>query len=463
MRLLGLNISRAIAPSAEKAITSGAAGNGGWWPVIRESFPGAWQRNVTVDAGSVSSFHAFWACSTLIASDVAKLRTKLVQQDAGGVWSEFASPAYSPVLRKPNAFQNRIQFWEHWMLSKLLHGNSYVLKQRDNRNVVTELHVLPPGRTRPLVAEDGSVFYEVGQDALSGVPNAIVVPAREVIHDRWNCLFHPLVGLSPIYAAGLAATQGLRIQEGSVRLFENDSQPGGILTAPGQITDATAKRLKASWEENHAGVNRGGLAVLGDGLRYERLAMTASDAQLIEQLKWSAEVVCSTFHVPPYKIGIGGPPAHNNVQALNTEYYSQCLQILIEGAEVCLDEGLEMAPGIGTEMDLDGLLRMDSVAQIGVLKDAVGAALMTPDEARRKLDLPPVEGGNTPYLQQQNFSLSALARRDARPDPFAKSPPPETAPPAPDPPPDEVSERHVGDYFYASLAKALAGATELSA
>ena len=71
-----------------------AAGSGGWWPVIRESFPGAWQRNVTVDAGSVSSFHAFWACSTLIASDVAKLRTKLVQQDAGGVWSEFASRAY---------------------------------------------------------------------------------------------------------------------------------------------------------------------------------------------------------------------------------------------------------------------------------------------------------------------------------------------------------------------------------
>ncbi|WP_416380911.1 hypothetical protein, partial [Klebsiella pneumoniae] len=34
------------------------------------------------------------------------------------------------------------------------------------------------------------------------------VPAREVIHDRFNCLFHPLIGLSPIYAAGLAAMQG---------------------------------------------------------------------------------------------------------------------------------------------------------------------------------------------------------------------------------------------------------------
>lgn len=464
MRLFGLTVSRAPAvATTEKAITSVPSG-GGWSSIIRESFSGAWQRNVTVDQGAVWAFHAAWACATLIASDVAKLRTKLVQQDASGVWSETSSPAYSPVLRKPNAFQNRIQFWEHWMLSKLLHGNTYVLKQRDNRNVVIGLHVLPPARVRPLVADDGSVFYEVAQDALSGVAEAIVVPAREIIHDRWNCLFHPLVGLSPIYAGGLAATQGLRIQESSARLFENDSQPGGILTAPGKITDDTARRLKANWEENHAGVNRGGLAVLGDGLRYERLAITASDAQLIEQLKWSAEVVCSTFHVPPYKIGIGGIPTYNNVQALNTEYYSQCLQILIEAAELCLDEGLEMATGIGTEMDLDGLLRMDSVTQITVLKEAVGAALMTPDEARRRLDLPPVEGGDTPYLQMQNFSLSALARRDARPDPFATSPATDATPPTPDPPPpDNVSERHVGDYFYASLAKALTSATELNA
>jgi phage portal protein BeeE len=64
---------------------------------------------------------------------------------------------------------------------------------------------------------------------------------------------------------------------------------------------------------------------------------------LIEQLKWTAEVVCSTYHVPPYKIGIGAMPVYNNVQALNTEYYSQCLQVLIEAIELCLDEGLGMA------------------------------------------------------------------------------------------------------------------------
>jgi phage portal protein BeeE len=78
-------------------------------------------------------------------------------------------------------------------------------------------------------------------------------------------------------------------------------------------------------------------------------------------------VVCSTFHVPPYKIGIGQQPTFNNVQALNTEYYSQCLQILFESAEVLLDEGLNTGANLGTEFDTDNLLRMDSVTQMEVL------------------------------------------------------------------------------------------------
>jgi phage portal protein BeeE len=49
---------------------------------------------------------------------------------------------------------------------------------------------------------------------------------------------------------------------------------------------------------------------------------------------------------------------------------------------------------------------------------------MSPDEARFKANYLPVTGGATPYLQQQNYSLAALARRDAQPDPFATEKPP---------------------------------------
>lgn len=202
MRLFGLTFGRekSLAPVDQR---------GGWWPIVREAYPGAWQQNVEVTLDAVLSHSAVFRCVSLIASDVAKMRIRLVQVDADGIWTETTSPSYSPVLRKPNRFQNRIQFFTNWMESKLTRGNTYVLKERDNRGVVVRLYVLDPDRVKPLVADDGSVYYELRQDALAGLPeSAIVVPAKEIIHDRWNTLFHPLVGLSPIFANGLAATQG---------------------------------------------------------------------------------------------------------------------------------------------------------------------------------------------------------------------------------------------------------------
>lgn len=424
MRLFGFNITREKAASLQRP-----EDRGGWWPTIKESFAGAWQQNVEVKFDSVLANHADFACRTLIASDIAKLRIKLVAKDGDGIWSETSNPAYSPVLRKPNAWQTRIQFMESWMLSKLQRGNTYVLKHRDGRGVVKALYILDPTRTTPLVADDGSVFYELATDRLSGLPESVRVPAREIIHDRFNCLFHPLVGVSPIFASGLAAMQGLAIQNDSATFFKNGAQPGGVLTAPGAIDDDDAKRIKEHWDTNFAGKNSGKVAVLGDGLKYEPMKAKAVDSQLIEQLKWSAEVICSTYHVPPYKIGVGPMPTNNNVQAMNIEYYSQCLQVLLEAAELCLDEGLEMKEGIGTEFDTDNLLRMDSVTQMDVLDKSKG--IMSPNEQRKKLDLKPVAGGNSPMLQQQNFSLEALAKRDAQADPFGTSSPPELQPAEP--------------------------------
>lgn len=426
MKIFGLRVPF----TGEKKALSGVDQSRGGWYRIYESFAGAWQSNVTVDYDAVLSNHADFACKTLIASDIAKLRIKLVQKSQD-VWQEApANPAYV-VLRKPNHFQNRIQFLESWVISKLQRGNAYVLKQRDGRGVVKQMYVLDPCRVRPLIADNGDVFYELQQDKLSGLDGGrLVIPAREIIHDRFNCLFHPLVGVSPIFAAGLAATHGIAIQEQATKFFQNSARPGGILTAPGPISDVTANRLKEYWTTNFSGSNAGKVAVVGDGLKYEAMAASAEASQLVEQLKWSAEVICSVYHVPPYKIGIGQMPTYNNIQSLNVEYYSQALQILIESIESCLDEGLGLdGVSAGTELDVDNLLRMDAATQMDVLDK--GKNTMTPNESRKKLDLPPVEGGDVVLRQQQDFSLAALAKRDAQADPFGKS----TPAPQPDPSP----------------------------
>jgi HK97 family phage portal protein len=298
------------------------------------------------------------------------------------------------------------------MTSKLVHGNTYVLKGRDRRGIVTALYILDPTRVRPLVADDGSVYYELCRDNLSNLQDdRLVVPAKEIIHDVMVPLYHPLCGVSPIAACGLPATQGLAIQNNSTRFFQNGGRPGGIITAPGYINEEMAQRLKAHWESSYSGENMGRTAVLGDGLQYQPIVMSNTDAQLVEQLRMTAETVCSAFHVPAHMVGVGPAPTYNNIEALNQEYYSQCLQAHIESIELLLDEGLELPKPYGTEFDLDGLLRMDSKTKAEAARQAIQSGV-APNEIRKKyFDLGPVAGGETPYLQEQQWPLRHLAER----------------------------------------------------
>ena len=447
MRLFGFEITRAkdLRPASDR---------GRFWSMIRESYAGAWQQNVTINYDAVLSFHAVFACMTMIAHDIAKVRVKLVER-RDGIWTETTSPAYSPVLRKPNHYQTRIQFFEHWILSKIFRGNTYVLKRRDGRGVVTQLFILDPNRVQVLYTDDGDVYYELALDEINRLTGTtITVPASEIIHDRADCLFHPLVGTSPLYAAGLAATQGLSIQKGAAWFFGNRSIPSGVLSAPGHISDDTAARLKESWETKFAGEGTGKIAVLGDDLRFEPMMIKASDSQLIEQLKYTAESICSVFHIPPYKLGIGPMPTNNNVQALNLEYYSTTLQYLFESLENCLDDGLATGENLGVWFDENDLLRMDSKTLMEVLAAGIGGKLMTPNEGRKRLDLPPVKGGDTVFAQQQDFSLAALAERDAN-DPFSKPEPAPTAPPA-----DEPADEGDAEEMRALMTYAIRGRLE---
>lgn len=457
MRFLGLDVTRArplvlsapaAAPDVERAAAPGALApvnnaGGGWWPllsVVMEPFAGAWQRgSSSTGPTNLTEFGPVFACITRIAQDISKLPIRVVEQGADGIWRNADVPAFSPVLRKPNTWQTRIQFFEQWMASKLCHGNTYVLKGRSGRNTVDSLYVLNPKRVQPLVTEDGDVYYRLGRNEFAGInDDSVVVPASEIIHDRINCLAHPLIGISPIAACALAANNGLAIQRNSSKFFSNGSRPSGILTAPGQITKAQAEDMKTQWEDNYSGANVFKTAILGGGLKYEAVAVNAVDSELIKQLMWDERAICTVFHVPTFMVNVGELPKYDNIEALQQQYYTQCLQRHLEDIELLLDEGLGLlnvpSKTYGTEFDLDVLLRMDTQGVVKAETQLVKGMIKAPNEARRRLNLDPVEGGDSPMSQQQNYSLAALARRDAGPDPFRPAAPGAPAPaPAPAP------------------------------
>ena len=396
MKLFGYEIRKALQPAI--------SGSSGWFPLIRESVSGAWQASETVEATTALAHSAVFACVSLISSDIGKLPIRFASRKA-----EYWTPAahqYDALLRKPNDYQNRSQFISAWISSKLLHGNTYALKRRNARGQIESLHLLDPKTVTPLVSTDGGIFYQLQSSNLANIKDPVTVPAREIIHDRGITPFHPLIGVSPLTAASLAALQGIAIQQNSNAFFKNGSRPGGVLTAPGLIPADAAERLRQQWQDNYTGANAGKVAVLGDGLKYEAMTVNANDAQLIEQLHFSAQDVARAFHVPAWKLGAGPSAPYTSSEATNLQYLCDCLQAHIESLELALDDGLDLPPDQRTELDESSLLRLDAKTRTEVLAASVSAGLLTINEARASEGRAPVAGGDEIFRQLQDVPLS---------------------------------------------------------
>jgi HK97 family phage portal protein len=408
MRIFGLEISR-----VKKALSPVADYRNGWRRIL-EPFAGAWQQNIEEKRESVVCYPTLYACLSRISQDIGKLPFLLKREDADGIWQTVQNPAYSPVLNKPNHYQTAQQFREAWTLSILQSGNTYVLKRRDNRGVVTALYVLDPCRVVPMVSDSGDVFYQINYPTAANLlpddypAEQIVLPAREIIHDRLNSFHHQLIGVPPLCAAYWPAVKNLKILKTSAEFFSNHAQPGGILTAPAGMSDEDAVRVQQFWQTNYGGENAGKVAVIGADLKYQAFATSATDAQLVEQMQYSDRQVCQPFGIPPYIVGVGEIPAGLKVDDITNTYYAFALQARIEAMEYLLDEGLGIARPLGVELDTEPLLRMDAAKRGEVWGKLTSDGIAAPNEARLQFGLKPLEGGDTVYMQQQDMPLDQV-------------------------------------------------------
>src|SRR5690625_4845821 len=397
----------------EKQALSAVPQRGGWRSIILEPFTGAWQRNIEEKRGDLITYPTLYACIYRIAADIGKLPFSLRERRSGGGWIEVESAAYTPILSKPNAFQTAAQFREYWIITKLVHGNAYVLKRRDAAGVVTQLYVLDPERVLPMVTNSGEVYYQLQTDALSTLPEGypsenLIVPASEIIHDRCMTIHHPLVGVPPLAAAHWPALKNMKIMRSATEFFANNAQPGGILTAPAGMTEEDAKAVQDYWNREFRGESSGKVAIIGADMKFTPFAMKSIDAQMVEQMRYSDEQICQPFGIPPFKVGIGTIPSGLGVDGLNQLYYADALQTHIEHMETLIDEGLQVKRPLGVELDLEPLLRMDEAKRAEVATKLVGGGIETPNEGRSRFNRTPLEGGDTVYMQQQYYPLEQV-------------------------------------------------------
>jgi HK97 family phage portal protein len=249
-----------------------------------------------------------------------------------------------------------------------------------------------------------------------------MIPSRFIIHHRSPLLAaYPLVGLTPIFAAAASSAVGLHILANSQKLFSNQSRPGGVLTAPGRISKDTAARLKEDWDAGYGGDRYGKTAVLPEGLKWETMTMTAQDAELIAQLRWSVEDVGRVFRVPPFMLGDTSKTTYRNSEQLARSYLTGCLGYHVESLEQRFARAFEFPDDWELRFDLSTLLRAEIDVRFTAYTQALNAGWMTPNEVRAGEGLEPVEGGDEPHLQQQYIPLSQSGNAQSGP-PSAPSP-----------------------------------------
>lgn len=392
---------------------------GGSWSSLWDWRTGAFQQGDPFlgesEQRDIMSTAVVYACIRLIAWDIAKLPAT-IKRMVQGVWELAEHQWLSALLLKPNYYQGWIDFILAWLFSYLVAGNAYIVKVRGVGRVL-QLIVLDPLKVQVMIDQaSGSIWYRVGMDPLTPISEEdTLVPASEMIHHRYMAFGHPLIGTSLLVRAQMASRMRQGIIETNAGLSSTNAVPPGILTAPEGLTDAQLKELETKWNRAEAGKIR----VVDAAFKFESMQAKFIDSQSKEFAEVGAIDICTACGVPPWKVGVGTRPAGMDVEAANITYFQDCLQLPIEHIEQLLDVGLEVPKDVYICLDRDELFLMDSKTRAEV--DAILVkGIAAPDELRRKWNLPPTPGGDVVYMQQQNFSLEALQKRDqAAPAPSA--------------------------------------------
>lgn len=169
--------------------------------------------------------------------------------------------------------------------------------------------------------------------------------------------------------------------------------------APVWSAEAKAKftqNWKSTWAGN--GANAGSTPLLEDGMKLERVGFNAKEEQWLEAATLSLSTVASAYHVPPAMVGVQGYNSFASVKEFRKMLYTETLGPLIAQTEDTWNTFL--MPMIGApagqylELNISEKLQGDFEEQAAQLFQAVGGPYMTPNEARKLVNMPPIEGGD---------------------------------------------------------------------
>lgn len=190
------------------------------------------------------------------------------------------------------------------------------------------------------------------------------------------------------------------------KFFENGAIPTGGLETDRNLNEQTVKMYRKQWNEMHQGVDRSHTtAILGSGLKWARYSPPLSDLISDTLYKMPRETILAVFGTPPALAGIMEYGNYANVDAQIRMYWENWIKPLMRLVTGHLRIQL-VVPHFSDVKSGPGALRLHhDTSEIRALQEDenlaadrrvkyVRGGVMTPNEARKEIELEEIEGGD---------------------------------------------------------------------
>jgi HK97 family phage portal protein len=283
-------------------------------------------------------------------------------------------------IKQPDDKITRAEFMARTVNSIALAGNCFWLVSRNARGETVKLEVLNPFDM--LIQSDdygnllGYTYRGTIEYSIADIQHlkALTVPGN-------------LYGLGPIQSCQpeLAAIKDTR--DYASTWFDKSGVPSGILKSDQMLSPDAAKAAKDSWNA----LGAGGLVVLGNGLTYMPTYMNPRDSQFLENQAFGVQQIARLFGIPANMMLAsvdGNSMTYTNIeqeQIAFTRYTLSQYYVEIEAAMSSL-----LPRGTEARMNIDALLRSDTLSRYQAHQIALAAGFKTLDEVRRDEKMPPL-------------------------------------------------------------------------
>lgn len=344
---------------------------------------------------------AAYRCTAILSGTIASLPL-IIKRKSGGYFSpDEQNELYGLLTRMPNRRMNSYEFIRNMVVQIVNQGNAYVVIRR-KFGAVSDL----------VLCANNTVTYDKLNDIyiISDPYNRIHgrFESYEIIHLKNNSLDGGYTGVSTITYASRIFSIAASADNQNLHTFQNGSKVKGIVSG----VKETARGLAG------AGMTDTQLSDVGDRIEYQlnsgrdivpvpgdvgfhQLSINPIDAQILGTKETCVLDTCRFYGVHPDKVFAGQPTNYKASEMSNVSFLTDTLQPILKQIEA--EFNCKLIPNSVAHLykitfDLECLYQTDLITQATYLKTMVEAGIFSINDARKRADQPPVEGGDKVFV-----------------------------------------------------------------